>query len=172
MEFVAPHHVGSSWNRYQLCVSCIGRQILNHWTAREDPEAYICFFKSQSPTMLIYFTKLLHGSTWKKSETKTGMATHSSVLAWRIPGTGEPGGLLSMRSHRVGHDWRDLAAAAEGFKRHSFILMAQFTSHSPRLGCNMWFCWLMNSHFPYFWDLWTSSGDSNPHPSLPPGFHA
>ena len=40
------------------------------------------------------------------------MATHSSVLAWRIPGTGEPGGLQSMGSHRVGHDWRDLAAAA------------------------------------------------------------
>ena len=37
------------------------------------------------------------------------MATHSSVLAWRIPGTGEPGGLPSMRSHRVGHDWSDLA---------------------------------------------------------------
>ena len=33
-----------------------------------------------------------------------GMATHSSVLAWRIPGTGEPGGLPSMGSHRVGHD--------------------------------------------------------------------
>ena len=32
------------------------------------------------------------------------MATHSSVLAWRIPGTGEPGGPLSMGSHRVGHD--------------------------------------------------------------------
>ena len=32
------------------------------------------------------------------------MATHSGVLAWRIPGTGEPGGLLSMGSHRVGHD--------------------------------------------------------------------
>ena len=40
------------------------------------------------------------------------MATHSSVLAWRIPGTGEPGGLLSMGSHRVGHDCSDLAAAA------------------------------------------------------------
>ena len=40
------------------------------------------------------------------------MATHSSVLAWRIPGTGEPGGLPSVGSHRVGHDWRDLAAAA------------------------------------------------------------
>ncbi len=40
------------------------------------------------------------------------MATHSSVLAWRSPGTGEPGGLPSMGSHRVGHDWSDLAAAA------------------------------------------------------------
>ena len=37
------------------------------------------------------------------------MATHSSILAWRIPWTGEPGGLLSMGSHRIGHDWSDLA---------------------------------------------------------------
>ena len=40
------------------------------------------------------------------------MATHSSVLAWRIPGMGEPGGLLSLGSHRVRHDRSDLAAAA------------------------------------------------------------
>jgi len=40
------------------------------------------------------------------------MATHSSVLAWRIPGTGKPGGPPSTGSHRVGHDWSDLAAAA------------------------------------------------------------
>ena len=40
------------------------------------------------------------------------MATHSSVLAWRNPGTGEPGGLPSMGSHRVGHDRSALAAAA------------------------------------------------------------
>ena len=40
------------------------------------------------------------------------MATHSSVLAWRIPGIGEPGGLPYMGSHRVGHNWSDLAAAA------------------------------------------------------------
>ena len=40
------------------------------------------------------------------------MATHSSVLAWRIPGTVEPDGLPSMGSHRVGHEWSDLAAAA------------------------------------------------------------
>ena len=40
------------------------------------------------------------------------MATHSNVLTWRIPGMGEPGGLPSMGSHRVGHHWSDLAAAA------------------------------------------------------------
>ena len=40
------------------------------------------------------------------------LAIHSSVLAWRIPGMGEPGGLPSMGSYRVGHDWSDLAAAA------------------------------------------------------------
>ena len=45
------------------------------------------------------------------------MATHSSVLAWRIPGTAEPGGLPSMGSHRVGHDWSDLAAATVDTER-------------------------------------------------------
>ena len=40
------------------------------------------------------------------------MATHSSVLAWRIPGMGEPGGLPSIGSHRVGHDCSDSAVAA------------------------------------------------------------
>ena len=49
------------------------------------------------------------------------MATHSSVLAWRIPGTGEPGGLLSMGSHRVGHNWSNLAAAA--FSCIAFVLV-------------------------------------------------
>ena len=45
------------------------------------------------------------------NECEGEMATHSSVLACRIPGTGEPGGLLSLGLHRVGHDSRDLAAA-------------------------------------------------------------
>ena len=40
------------------------------------------------------------------------METHSSILGWKIPGTEEPGGLPSMGSHRVGHNWSDLAAAA------------------------------------------------------------
>ena len=43
-------------------------------------------------------------------QVEKAMAPHSSTLAWRIPGTGEPGGLPSMGSHRVGHDWSDLAA--------------------------------------------------------------
>ena len=43
------------------------------------------------------------------------MATHSNILAWRIPGKEEPGGLLSLGSHRVGHDQSDLAATAAVF---------------------------------------------------------
>ena len=45
------------------------------------------------------------------------MATHSSILAWRIPGMGEPSGLPSMGSHRVGHDRSNLAAAAAAASR-------------------------------------------------------
>ena len=48
------------------------------------------------------------------------MATHSNVLAWRIPGTEEPGGLPSMGSHRVGHNWSDLAAAAAAWSSCAF----------------------------------------------------
>ena len=50
------------------------------------------------------------------------MASHSSVLAWRIPGMGEPGVLPSLGSHRVGHDWSDLAAAAYWIKLYHAIL--------------------------------------------------
>ena len=58
-------------------------------------------------TRLSDFTFTFHFHTLEKE-----MATHSSTLAWRIPGTGDPGGLPSMASHRVGHEWSDLAAAA------------------------------------------------------------
>ena len=54
---------------------------------------------AESRTQLSDFTFPFHSHALEKE-----MATHSSVLAWRIPGTGEPGGLLSMGSHRVGHD--------------------------------------------------------------------
>ena len=63
------------------------------------------------------------------------MATHSSVLAWRIPGTGEPGGLLSLGSHRVGHDWSDLAAAA-----YTHQQCPEDPLHSVMLPYNMRFC--------------------------------
>ena len=53
------------------------------------------------------------------------MATHSSVLAWRIPRTGEPGGLPSMGSHRVGHDGSDLAAAGGETKVNKACLLTQ-----------------------------------------------
>ena len=58
-------------------------------------------------TQLRDFTFTFHFHALEKE-----MTTHSSVLAWRIPGMGQPGGLPSMGSHRVRHDWSDLAAAA------------------------------------------------------------
>ena len=54
------------------------------------------------------------------------MATHSSVLAWRIPGTGEPGVLPSMGSHRVRHDGSDLAVAVED-KRPGVLQFTELT---------------------------------------------
>ena len=68
-------------------------------------------------TRLSDFTFTFHFHALEKE-----LATHSSVLAWRIPGTGEPGGLPSMGSHRVRHDWRDLAAAA-----HTSEVMLKFS---------------------------------------------
>ena len=61
---------------------------------------------AKTQTKLSDFTFTFHFHALEKE-----MATHSSVLAWRIPEMGEPGGLLSMGSHRVGHNRSDLAAA-------------------------------------------------------------
>ena len=62
---------------------------------------------TKSRTRLSDFTFPFHFPALEKE-----MATHSSVLTWRIPGTGEPGGLPSLGSHRVGQDLSDSAAAA------------------------------------------------------------
>ena len=88
-----------------------------------------------------------------------GMATHCSVLAWRIPGTGKPGGLLSMGSHRVGHDWSDLAAAATlcilgelYIKYLCVILMYELIS-----GKCIWVClWLLTGEI-ILRSLWESA---------------
>ena len=85
------------------------------------------------------------------------MATDSSILAWRIPRTEEPGGLPSMGSHRVGHNWRDLAAAAAPaatFREHQpspdqrcsgeLTVARERTKicadHHVALGTEMWLC--------------------------------
>ena len=61
---------------------------------------------AEGRTRLSDFTFTFHFHALEKE-----MATHSSVLAWRIPGMGEPGGLPFLGSHRIGHDWSDLAIA-------------------------------------------------------------
>ena len=79
------------------------------------------------------------------------MATHSSVLAWRIPGTGEPGGLPSMGSHRVGHDWSDLAAAAAAETLESLMTASGFGSIQDRASsvCLRTVSWCSHSSLLY-----------------------
>ena len=76
---------------------------------------------AQSRTQLSDFTFTFHFHALEKE-----MATHSSVLAWRIPGTTEPGGLPSMGSHRVRHDWSNLAASIIGMCNIILDKMALF----------------------------------------------
>ena len=82
---------------------------------------------AQSWTRLSDFTFTFHFHALEKE-----MATHSNVLAWRIPGTGEPGGLPYMESHRVGHDWSDLATAeAEHGQECGCLLFSTFPTQIP-----------------------------------------
>ena len=93
------------------------------WSFREgngNPFWYSCL---ENPMDAGAWWAAVHGVTksriWLSNFTfhfhalEKGMATHSSVLAWRIQRTAEPGGLPSVGSHRVGHDLRDLAVAVE-----------------------------------------------------------
>ena len=89
---------------------------------------------AKSQTWLSDFPFTFHFHALEKE-----MATHSSVLAWRIPGTGEPDGLPSLGSHRVGHDWNDLAAAAADFALHIHRLCIH--------GFNqLWNLWMQRTH--------------------------
>ena len=74
-------------------------------------------------TWLSDFTFTFHSHVLEKE-----MATHSSVLAWRIPGMGEPSGLPSVGWHRVGHDWSNLAAVAAAIYVNETICMVIFPS--------------------------------------------
>ena len=83
---------------------------------------------AKSQTWLSDFTFTFHFHALEEE-----MATHSSVLAWRIPGTEGPGGLPSMGSHRVRHDWSELVAAAAA-------VLVPGKSHGRRslVGCSPW----------------------------------
>ena len=102
------------------------------------------------------------------------MATHSSLLAWRIPGTGGPGGLLSMELHGVGHDWSGAAEAAAVFpgrlnKGGHTLIQGQGASCPLRIVCRgleqmrepSWFSagTEMLAQECLLWS-WTSAGDS------------
>ena len=111
----------SSWSVPKTCIMVILEEVLSEkamaphsstlawkilWT--EEP-GRLQSMGLLSRIRLSNFTFTFHLHALEKE-----MATHASVLAWRIPGMGKPGGLPSLGSHRVGHDWSDLAAAAEG----------------------------------------------------------
>ena len=91
---------------------------------------------TKSQTRLSDFTFTFHFHALEKE-----MATHSSVLAWRILGTGEPDRLPSQGSHRVGHDWSDLAAAAAALRtcvsssRHRTLLLSYHELTHVNLHC-------------------------------------
>ena len=87
---------------------------------------------TRSRKWLSNFTFTFHFHALEKE-----MATHSSVLAWRIPGMAEPGGLPSMGSHRVGHGWRDLAAADKYYMVSLAHRILGGKSWLPRAEC--WF---------------------------------
>ena len=116
------------------------------------------------------------------------MATHSSVLAWRIPGTEEPGGLLSMGSHRVGHDWSDLAATAAAAHASKVMLkilqarLQQYVNHEVpdvqagfRNGrgtrdqvCNI--CWIIKMPPHVHWNQAPPKGQQVPEQDIPRKF--
>ena len=80
---------------------------------------------ARSRTRLSDFTFAFHFHALDKE-----MAVLSSVLAWRVPGMGEPGGLPSVGSHRVGHDWSDLAASSYGWFKLQILFWGCSTNFS------------------------------------------
>ena len=106
--------VDQVWKREDTC-GCFAYD--KYWTTITFPTVYANkngYKDSWDRTFVcihlyIYGEKVLQSLAYRQYKE---MATHSSLLAWRIPGMGEPGGLLSVGLHRTGHDWSDLAAAA------------------------------------------------------------
>ena len=119
MELVALWHVRSSWIRDQIRVPCTGRQILIHCATKEAPYAFLIIGYLDINAYKVTFGFPCDSDS-KKSASNAGdlgsilggedplenkMTTYSSILAWRIPWAEDPGGLQSMGSQRVRHDW-------------------------------------------------------------------
>ena len=102
------HKDNKTWDRQLSKVICLciyfGAAFLKDFFMDGGDWWAAVYGVARGRTRLSDFTFTFHFHALEKE-----MATHSSVLAWRIPGTGEPGKLPSMGSHRVGHDWSDLA---------------------------------------------------------------
>ena len=98
------NHAKIILNSVQTQASFLFLGLLCWWTARASTKSLKIVLEND--VRLSSFTPT--SKEWLEKE----MATHCSVLAWRIPGTGDPGGLPSMGSNRGGHDWSNLAAAA------------------------------------------------------------
>ena len=96
---------------------------------------------AKSQTWLSNFTFTFHFHALEME-----MATHSSVLAWRIPGTGELGGPPSMVSHRVGHDWSNLAAAELVSSEIGYLAEAISKQSVPSKG------WLLLNTYSKMWE--------------------
>ena len=110
----APLSMGFSRQEYRSGVP-LPSPVVCYCSPIKDTVLYLAIFRvwfgeGNGNPRLRDFTFTFHFHALEKE-----MATHSSVLAWRIPGTVEPGGLPSLGSHRVRHDWSDLAAAAAEF---------------------------------------------------------
>ena len=117
--FVCTYIISGEGNGTPLQYSCLENPM--------DEEAWWVTVHgvTKSRTWLSGFTFTFHFHALEKE-----MAAHSSVLAWRIPGTGEPGGLPSMGSHRVGHDWSNVVAAAAYNKSKEWVFQANWSKTS------------------------------------------
>ena len=132
-----------TWTNFEDLMESFGHYVW-HGEGNGTPLQYSCLINpmdqgawwaavpgvAQGWTWLSDFTFTFHFHALEKE-----MATHPSILAWRIPGTEEPGRLPSLGSHRVGHDWSNLAAAAVITNVYRVPLGTRCKCSKMKMGC-------------------------------------